>query len=95
MNRAERIAKRRADMPKIYRANYDKAVSGKSLRACINAFCLEYVQWQRVEVRKCPSTPCPLYPYRPYQTDPTVSGSKTPSQGGDQGPKSIKDTGGV
>ena len=65
----QRIAKRRADMPKIYRANYDKAVSGNSLRAAINAQCLECVQWQRVEVRLCPSTPCPLWPYRPYQTN--------------------------
>lgn len=86
--KAERIAKRRADMPQIYRGQYDRAMQGKSLRAAINAFCLECVQWQRVEVRKCPSTPCPLYLYRPYKTDPTVSGSNLPSEGPDSAPES-------
>jgi len=66
-NRAERIAERRADMPKIHRATYDKAVSGKSLRAAVNAFCAECVMWQREEVRLCTSLACPLWAYRPYQ----------------------------
>ncbi len=66
-NRAKRIAERRADMPKIYRATYDKAVSGKSLRAAVNSFCAECAMWQREEVRLCISFACQLWPYRPYQ----------------------------
>jgi len=81
-----RIADRRSDMPKIYRANYDRAMAGNSLRAAINAQCLECVQWQRVEVRLCPSTPCPLWSYRPYQlndTDNANTDSNLPSDGPD------------
>jgi len=61
------IARRRADMPKVHRHNYDKAVSGKSMKAATKAFCLECVQWQKEEVRLCSSLACPLYPYRPYK----------------------------
>ncbi len=67
---ARRIAKRRADMPKAYRKNYDKAMIGKSLRAATKAFCLECVVWERVEVRLCPSVSCPLWLYRPYKDGP-------------------------
>lgn len=81
--RAEKIAKHRADMPKIYRATYDRAVSGKSLRACINAFCSECTQWQRVEVRLCTSLACPLYAVRPYQ-----GSSNNPSDESDFAPES-------
>ena len=65
--RADRITERRADMPKIHRANYDEAVSGKSRKAAIKAFRLECVCWQKEEVRLCTSLACPLYPYRPYK----------------------------
>ena len=65
--RQQKIAERRADMPKVYRGIYDKAVSGKGLRACINAFCLECVMYQREEVRLYTSLACPLYAVRPYQ----------------------------
>ena len=69
--RAEKIAEREQQMPKVHRANYRGAVSGKSRRAAIKAFCLECVCWQKEEVRLCTALACPLYPYRPYQ-----SGSK-------------------
>ncbi len=88
-----RIAKRRADMPKIYRGTYDKAMAGNSLRAAINAQCLECVQWQRVEVRLCPSTPCPLWPYRPYKPNETgkaIPCSNQPPDGPDFGAESKK-----
>ena len=52
---------------KIYRATYNKAVTGKSLRAAINAFCLECVCWQRKEIQLCTSLSCPLFAVRPYQ----------------------------
>jgi hypothetical protein len=65
--RSERIAQCRAQIPKIHRANYDEAVSGKSRKAAIKAFCLECVCWQKEEVRLCTALACPLYSYRPYQ----------------------------
>lgn len=74
------IAKRRADMPKIYRATYDKAVTGKSLRAAVKSFCAECCMWQRVEVRLCTSLACPLWACRPYR-DRAKRGSKNTSEG--------------
>ena len=67
IDRQERIAERRAQMPRSYRANYGRAVKGKSLRAAINAQCLECVCWQRKEVTLCTDLACPLYAVRPYQ----------------------------
>jgi len=75
-NRQIAIEKRRADMPKAYRANYDKAVSGASLRAAINAQCIECVCWQREEVRLCTSLACPLWAVRPYQDSPQTAHNK-------------------
>ena len=65
--RQKMIAEKRAEMPKVHRANYDKAVRGRSMRAATKAFCLECVQWQKEEVRLCTSLACPLYPYRSYK----------------------------
>lgn len=65
--RSEQIAERRAQMPRSYRACYDKAVSGKSLRAAINSFCLECVCWQTKEIRLCTDLACSLWMVRPYQ----------------------------
>jgi len=68
--RASAIAERRAQMPRAYRATYDRAVGGKSLRAAINSFCLECVCWQIQEIRDCTDIACPLYAVRPYQEFP-------------------------
>ncbi len=65
--REEQIAERRGQMPRSYRSNYDKAVSGRSLRASINSFCLECVCWQIEEIRNCTDLACPLYAVRPYR----------------------------
>ena len=54
-------------MPARYHATYRKAMSGRSLRAAVNAHCLECVAWEREEVRLCTAPGCPLYHYRPYQ----------------------------
>ncbi len=83
IERQEKIAERRADMPKVYRSSYDKAVSGKSLRAAVNSFCLECCMWEREEVRRCTSLACPLYAVRPYQRS-----SKKASEGPDFGAES-------
>jgi hypothetical protein len=65
--REEQIEQRRAQMPEIHKANYDKALRGRSMKAGIKAFCLECVQWQKEEVRLCTDLACSLYPYRPYK----------------------------
>jgi hypothetical protein len=64
----EQIAERREQMPNIHRANYDKAMKGRSMKAAIKAFCLMCVQWQKEEVRLCTDLACSLYPYRPYKS---------------------------
>ena len=69
-DRQKHIAERRAQMPQKYRATYDKAVSGKSLRAAINSFCLEGVCWQTKEIRLCTDLACPLWKVRTYQDVP-------------------------
>ena len=65
--REEQIAERRAQIPRKYRAIYDRAVKGKGLRAAINAQCLECVAWISDEVRNCTDLACPLGAVRPYR----------------------------
>ena len=64
-SREEEIAERREQMPRAYRGIYDKAMSGRSRKAAMHAFCLECVCWQIKEVHSCTDLACPLYPYRP------------------------------
>ena len=63
--RKEQIAERRAQIPRLYRATYDKAVAGKSRKAAMHGFCLECCGWQIKEVFVCTDLGCSLYPYRP------------------------------
>lgn len=63
----KKIIERRAQMPRSYRATYERAVKGRSLRAAINAQCLECVCWITKEVRLCTDLACSLYAVRPYQ----------------------------
>ena len=65
--RQQRIMERLAQIPKAYRGIYNKALQGKSLRAAINAQCLDCCAYQRKEVALCTSLSCPLYAVRPYQ----------------------------
>ena len=67
-SRKEQIAERLAQMPSKYRATYRRAVKGRSLRACVNAFCQECVCWQSREIRLCTDSACPLWAVRPYQS---------------------------
>ncbi|MGA2091851.1 MAG: hypothetical protein ABSH16_00390 [Sedimentisphaerales bacterium] len=68
--RAEKITERLGNIPRAYRATYERAVDGKSLRASINSFCLECVGWQKEEIRNCSDLACPLYAVRPYSKTP-------------------------
>lgn len=64
---SDQVIKKMAEIPRAYRQTYKRAMSGKSLRAAVNAFYLECVQWQREEIKVCTAIDCPLYPYRPYE----------------------------
>ena len=64
-NRREKITERRARIPKLYRAIYNKAIRGNSRKAAMHAFCLECCGWQIREVFLCTDLGCSLYPYRP------------------------------
>jgi len=46
---------------------FKAAFSGKSLRAGINAMCLQCTCFDRLYIRDCPSSNCGLWPYRPFQ----------------------------
>ena len=63
------VLNRLAQMPATHRRRYCKAVAGRSLAACVAAFCAECVGWDRSEVEKCTSLACPLYTLRPYQQE--------------------------
>jgi hypothetical protein len=63
--REQKINKRLADIPKVYRKIYEKAVAGNSKAAAIKAFCLECCMWQKNEIINCTSLACPLFAYRP------------------------------
>ena len=57
-----------SNIPKVYQANYETAISGKSRAAAVKAKCLDCCCWQRVEISCCPVDTCPLHPYRPYRS---------------------------
>jgi hypothetical protein len=54
-------------MPETHRRTYVRAMSGRSLRAAVNAFCAECVGWNRREIARCTALACPLYSYRPFK----------------------------
>ena len=67
-DRNKQVAERLRQMPPKYRATYRRAVEGKSLRACINAQCLECCGSQSAEVAVCTDLGCPLWSVRPYRS---------------------------
>ncbi len=66
-DRIQKINQRLSQIPKAYRRIYKQAVTGKSLRAAVNAQCLMCCGYQRKEVTLCTDLACPLYAVRPYQ----------------------------
>jgi len=67
LERDRQISGRRTQIPRKYRRLYDRAISGKSLRASINAQCLECCQWLSKEIVLCSDFGCPLFAVRPYR----------------------------
>ena len=62
--RAERLADVQGDAPR-YLATFRRAYAGKSLRAGVNAFCVECMAFDAAEVKNCAAPACPLWLYRP------------------------------
>ncbi len=57
-------------VPDRFRRVYDKAMTGKSQKAGIKAFCHECfgnAPGCTHEIHECTDKGCPLYPYRPYR----------------------------
>jgi len=52
-------------VPKKYLKQYQKAMSGRSRKEAMRAFCNECIGYQTGEVELCTDNGCPLYPYRP------------------------------
>lgn len=50
-----------------YRGVFKSAYSGRSLRACVNAFCLDCIGLDPDEIRRCTAPDCPLWAVRPYR----------------------------
>ena len=67
MNKDEKIAKHRADMPRQFRKVYDIAMSGRSLRAAVNSHCIECMGYVFSEVKLCCSSQCNFFLYRPLR----------------------------
>ena len=80
MERQEQIAARLAEMPKLHRATYEKAVRGKSRKAAMHAFCAECCGYQIKEVYLCTDLGCPLYPYRPRSRVSPVASESVPNE---------------
>ena len=61
----------RASIPGLHHGAYqrlwDKAMTGRSLRAAVRSKCLDCMCWQPGEVKLCTCVACPLFPYRPGQ----------------------------
>ena len=62
--RAARLKDVQSDAPR-YLNTFRRAYAGKSLRAAVNAFCIECVGFDAAEVTACTAPACPLFPYRP------------------------------
>jgi len=78
--RQAQIAERRKQIPKLYRATYEKAIGGKSRKAAMHAQCLECCGWQIKEVFLCTDLSCPLYPYRPKSRVSQVAPESVPDK---------------
>jgi hypothetical protein len=52
------------DVPLKYRGIYERAMSGRSRKAAIRAYCLACCNWQANEVKLCTCPGCPCFPYR-------------------------------
>jgi len=64
LKRAKRLEDVRRDAPR-YLNTFRRAYTGKSLRAAVNAFCVECNGFDAAAIRECTAPACPLFLYRP------------------------------
>ena len=62
--RAKRLEAVRRDAPR-YLDTFRRAYAGKSLRAAVNAFCVECQGYDPAAVKDCTAPACPLFTHRP------------------------------
>lgn len=62
--RAQRLADVRRDAPRYVRV-FQRAYGGHSLRAAVDAHCIECMGLDAAEVKLCTSPACPLFACRP------------------------------
>ena len=68
--RAVTVAKRLEACSPMFRPVMEKAYSGEaSPRKAIKAMCLECTGYDRNVIRGCTGYSCPLWNYRPFQTE--------------------------
>jgi len=77
------MKKCRYTIPERYKAKWRAAEKGKSRKAAIDLFCLMCMGFERESVRGCTAPDCPLFKFRPYQTDKEEEGKtkRVPSNG--------------
>jgi len=63
--------RRVADAPPAYRGIIRRAYDPRAVSwtNAIRAFCLQCTGYVRKDIRDCTAPACPLWAYRPYQTD--------------------------
>jgi hypothetical protein len=66
------VQSRLSQIPARFKPQYKRAMSGRSMRAAVNAQCAECMGWEGLPdtVRYCTAPACPLHPYRPYRDSP-------------------------
>jgi len=68
--REKRVKRAIEQAPESAKKTLTQAFSGSaSPRAAIKAMCLSCVGFQRDEIRDCTAFACPLWKYRPFQTN--------------------------
>ncbi|MFX0198515.1 MAG: hypothetical protein ACFFCW_20540 [Candidatus Hodarchaeota archaeon] len=80
LERQKQIATRLAQMPKLHRATYERAIIGRSRKAATHSFCCECCGYQIQEVYLCTDLGCPLYPYRPRSRVSPVAPESVPDE---------------
>ena len=51
-------------VPAKHRNTYRKAMTGRKALVAIRQKCLDCMNWQESEIRRCEIEHCPLWPYR-------------------------------
>jgi hypothetical protein len=70
---AAKTCLRMPDVPRALRGVFQRAESGGSRKAGMDAFCWQCVGFKQEEVRRCSAPECPLYEWRPVKpkSEPT------------------------